>query len=170
MTNSKDKTTETKTEFSSLCGFPFDPAKKSDCYTVCKKDNPADFKACEDNFKTAPIKPKTKTVGGRGKSKWGHINGSQAGLIDDCLVTAEKPLLLEDIAAFAKGKVPRVLHHLKHLVKNKEAAIEMDKDNNIFWADNDKMKKVKSTGSVTGLFLRKPKVVKEESKKEGDKK
>ncbi len=173
MTDSKNP--ETKTEFASLCGFPFDPAKKSDCYAVCQNDNPADFKACEDNFKAAPIKPKAKPAGGKGKSKWGHINGSQAGLIDDYLVGALKPAPLEDIAEFAKGKIPRVLHHLKHLVNNKGATVNLNKDNGIFWTDNPKMKKVKSTGSVTTLFLRKPKVVEDKSKdekseKKGDKK
>ena len=163
-TDTKDletkSTKETKEEFASFCGFAFDPAKNSDCYTVCKKDEPEEFAKCLAHFETLVIKPKTKTStakGGRGKSHWGHINGTQAGLIDDALVTATTPLQLTAIAEFAQGKSPRVLHHLKHLVKNKGASVELTKDNAIYWKDNPNMSELKTHGSVSGLFLRKSK-------------
>lgn len=145
-----------KSTFTTLCGFPFDHSTKSDCHVVCQKDNPEDFKACEDHFKTTPVKPEKKAVtGGKDKSKWGHLNGSQAGLIDDCLVGAKKPLPLSEIAKFADGKPSRVLHHLKHLVKNKGAGIDLTKENLIFWSDQKNMKKVKSIGSVMTLTVKK---------------
>lgn len=165
-------TEETKEEFASFCGFEFDPAKNSDCYTVCQKDEPEEFAKCLAHFETLVIKPKAKSStakGGRGKSQWGHINGTQAGLIDDALVTAETPLQLTAISEFAQGKSPRVLHHLKHLVKNKGASIELTKDNCIYWADNPNMSGLDSHGSVSGLFLRKSKPAEKpvEKKEEG---
>ena len=158
--------------FASLCGFGFDPAKAGDCYVVCQVDNPEDFKACLANYESLEVKPKTtsKSVpGGKGKSHWGHINGTQAGLIDDALINAEHPLTLLEIATLANGRLPRVLAHLKYLVTKKEDVVSLTKDNAIFWPENPNMKGMKSVASVTTLFLRKPKKVvekKEEEKKE----
>ncbi len=116
-------------------------------------------------------KPKASSKGGRGKSFWGHINLTQAGLIDDFLVNATKPTNLTEIATSVGAKPPRVLHHLKHLVKNKGAEVELTKDNRIFWANNQNMLGLKSHGSVTGFFLRKKKPVeKKPVEKKGGKK
>ena len=164
---------ETKPEpavpFASLCSFPFDAAKAGDCFTVCKVDNPADFAACLKNYESLEIKPKaaSKSVpGGRGKSHWGHINGTQAGLIDDALVNAEHPLTVLEIATLAGGRLPRVLAHLKYLVTKKGDTVSLTKDNAIFWPENPNMKGVKSVASVVTLFLRKPKKVVEKKKEE----
>jgi hypothetical protein len=160
---------ETKTEFTSFCGFDFDSAKNSDCHEVCSKDEPEEFAKCLAHFETLEVKPKTKTStakGGRGKSFWGHINGTQAGLIDDALVTATTPSTLEAIVLFSKGRTPRVLAHIKYLVTKKGATISLTKDNCIFWNDNPNMKGLKAHGCVTGLSIKKaPKVT--EEKKEG---
>jgi len=151
MTNAKEET-----KFVSFCTFDFDPAKNSDCYGVCQKDEPDEFKRCEEHFKAKPVEEKKpRATGGKGKSEWGHVNGSQAGLIDDCLVGATKPETLDAISKFADGRKPRVLHHLKHLVNNKGVSVELTKDGCIFWKDNANMKKLKSFGSVTTLVLRK---------------
>ena len=154
--------------FASFCGFTFDPAKNSDCFQVCKKDEPEEFQKCLKNFEGLEIKPKTKTkkCGGRGKTIWGHLNGSQAGLIDDSLSTATKPILLETICLFSKGKKPRVLHHLKHLEKDLNIPVSLTEDGKIFWAENPNIKGVEIMGSISTMVLRTAKVEKEEKKEE----
>lgn len=168
---------ETKTEdkpevkFASFCGFEYDPAKKADCILVCKGENPEEYDRCVENFKIKPTKKTAKKSAGKGKSKWGHVNGSQAGLIDDCLENATKLVTLEEIqvCAGANSKA-RTLHHLKHLVNDKGVDVQMNKDKKIFWVDGKV--KAKAAGSITTMFLRKPKAEKPETKKDdkvGDK-
>ncbi len=162
------KSKEEKTEFTSFCTFPFDPATNSDCHVVCQKDEPEEFAKCLAHFQTLEVKPKAKASakGGRGKSFWGHINGTQAGLIDDCLVKAEKPVTIQEIAKFANGKLPRTLAHVKYLVKTKGAAISLTKDSHIFWHNNPNMLGLKAHGCVTGLFLKKAPTMKSTKTKE----
>lgn len=144
--------------FISFCTFPFDPAKKSDCYQMCKDDEPEEFARCLKHFEESDIKPKAPTKaksGGKGKSFWGHVKGSQAGLIDDCLVEATKPVTIQEIAEFAGSKLPRTLHHIKHLATNKGVTISLTSDKCIFWNENPNMTGLEAHGCVTGLTLRK---------------
>jgi len=166
--STKEKKPSTEEKFASLCTFPFDPNKASDCYKVCKIDNPEDFKACEENYKITPIKPKstTKVAGGRGKSHWGHINNTQAGLIDDCMVESKKPQTLDEVCAFSGGQRPRVLAHLKYLVTKKGSEINLTKDSCIFYPENLNMKDLKSFGSVTTLSIKKKKAAPVEKKED----
>jgi len=157
---------ETKTTFTSLCGFDFDPKAKGDCYTVCQSENPDEFKACEEHFKAKPAPVKKKAVkGGKGKSKWGHVNGTQAGLIDDCLVGATKLLTLEEIRDFAgAASNARTLHHLKHIVANRGADVQLNKEGKIFWVDGKV--KAKGVASISTMVLRKNKTKNADEKKE----
>lgn len=157
-------------KFASFCGFDFDPSKKSDCSEICKGENPEEFKRCEEHFKTKPVEKKVNKKS-KGKSKWGHVNGTQAGLIDDCISTAKKLLTLEEIKEFSGSATNyRTLHHLKHLVNDKNVDIQLNKDGKIFWIDGKV--KAKGVGSITTFSLKKKskksdkKEKKEENKKE----
>lgn len=165
--STKEKETPTKeTEFKSFCGFDFDPAKKSDCATTCQKENPDEYKRCVENFKTKPVKEKKKaSTGGRGKSKWGHINGTQAGLIDVCLAEATKLVTLDEIREYSGAATKaRTLHHLKHLVNDLGVDVQLNKDGKIFWAGG--YVRVAGVASITTLVLRKKKITKTKEKKE----
>ena len=108
---------EEKEVFESLCGFDFDPSKKSDCFLECQKDNPESFKACLAHFSEKPIEKK-KTAPSkekRGKNEFGHLIGCQGDLIDRALLDAENPIKLSAIAEIANARTPRTRHHILHL-------------------------------------------------------
>jgi hypothetical protein len=111
--------------FVSMCGELFDPKKAGTCYKQCSVDFPEAFASCEAHFKTkpvgSPVGEKTKRVAkaknpsGGGRTLWNHVANSQAGKIDECIVTGH-PMTIKEIASYAMGKEARCLHHLKHLV------------------------------------------------------
>ncbi len=171
-------TTNTTTNtFTPLCGIPnaFDPNEKSECCTVCKPDNPEAFAECSEFFKTNPP-TKTKSVSARGPARglsfWGHIKGTQAGLIDDALIYATEPLTLEKIAEMAGAKIPRTLDHLKWVQSDRMAMfckggnVLFTKDKKIVFTGNEKAFSVVGNLPSTDLMtvdhfnLRKPVVKK----------
>lgn len=160
---------EEKVEFTPFCGVHdvFDPSETSECVTLCKEDNPDAFEACRkhEESKPAPAKKKKAATGGRGKTVWGHVVGTQAGLIDVCLHEAVAPKTLEEIADFSGGRVPRVLHHLKHLVTDvKIGVVFTDSDKKIFWSEAGFASEIKEeTKPVTDYVLRKKAAPKKES-------
>jgi hypothetical protein len=160
---------EEKVEFTPFCDVHdvFDPSETSECVTLCKEDNPDAFEACRkhEESKPAPAKKKKAATGGRGKTVWGHVVGTQAGLIDVCLHEAVAPKTLEEIADFSGGRVPRVLHHLKHLVTDvKIGVVFTDSDKKIFWSEAGFASEIKEeTKPVTDYVLRKKAAPKKES-------
>jgi hypothetical protein len=110
---------EPETPFVTFCGCSFDPALGSDCYLECREATPEQYTRCVDHFKVVITeKPKRSPAargGKKGKNVWGHLNGSQAELIDQCLLTAVAPISLMDIAAFANAAIGRTRHHIRHL-------------------------------------------------------
>lgn len=134
-----------ESKFISMCGSEFDPKKSGSCHTQCAKDFPEAFQACVENFKREPEKParqkKTSVGGGSGKTIWNHIASSQAGLIDECIISG-KQMTLKEIAEHAKAKELRTLAHIKHLVADwkvtvlfDEREVEGKKEIFYFWAD-----------------------------------
>lgn len=126
-------------EFIPFCGIKdvFDPSPKSECSTICKVDCLQDFNEClkhhqntpkptrkrtnkpKDSDTTKPTKEKKPTLG---KSFWGHVKGTQAGLIDDCLINADRPLALDEIVACANtDRFARVLAHIKWVQESRMA-------------------------------------------------
>jgi hypothetical protein len=120
-TQAADNTPEPEAPFQSFCGFDFDPAHGSDCHTECQNATPEQYQRCVDHYQ-ATAKPKSGRASAtgtpkKGKNKWGHLNNSQAELIDRCLLE-EEPTNIAGIAEFAKARKPRTRHHLLHLKKD----------------------------------------------------
>lgn len=127
--------------FTSMCGSDFDPKKNGACHKDCQVDFPDSFKACSDNFaKSDVVKKKKSGKPAVGKTEWGHVKGKQGGLVDDFFFEG-KVGTIKEIAEFAGGKEPRIMHHMKHLVA--DVGIEIlfaDKKEEI--EDDGKKKKV----------------------------
>lgn len=142
----------------------FDPSEKSECCMVCKPDNEDAFAACLLNHTSKPAKkvrssvPRTTTGLSRAnKSFWGHVMGTQAGRIDECVTHAIIPMQLHDITEFAlTDKMARVLAHLKHVHENrmKDFApgeeILYDEDGGIFYSGNEAASKA-AIGNITPI-------------------
>jgi len=128
-------------EFKSDCGFPFDCANSSDCFTVCKMDAPQNYAACLANFEKCGKAVKTRKTTARakgpakGRSAFGHLAGSQAGLLDDALFNAGVPVTLAEMAEIAGAKVPRSGHHYRHLTNDLAVIVMMTVDKKIFLAE-----------------------------------
>lgn len=124
-----DKAAETPKKFESLCGFEFDPAKAGSCFKTCKGENAEAFEACQANFKaTAKKTTASASKAKRGKNVFGHLNGCQGSLIDDCLLTGNA-FTIQELMEAASATHPRVVSHLKHLysVWNVDLRITEDK-------------------------------------------
>ena len=126
--------TKKENTFKPFCGFDFDPSKSGDCFEICKIDNPDEFKKCLENFEKAPAPVKAKTISRttKGKSCWGHLAGSQAGLIDELLKNSAEPLSLDEISESVGGRPPRVLHHIKHLEKDLNLDVRATSEKGIY--------------------------------------
>ena len=141
-----------ESKFISMCGSEFDPKKSGSCAKDCSKDFPEAYKACSENFKVKPEAKgkakKAKAPVGGGKTRWNHVANSQAGKIDEVIITGE-PKSLKEIAEFANAKEPRTLAHMQHLVADWGIEIlyttrkdEAGKDETIFfWSEKDKRRK-----------------------------
>lgn len=122
---------EPEVKFVPFCGeFEFDPKKNSSCNTDCKSDNPEEFAKCQEHFKNKKVEPVTRTpqTPGAGTNAWGRRIGSQAELIEQCLLDKE-PMTTKDIAKFADCAEARVRRHYLRLI-HKELGDRMDADGN----------------------------------------
>lgn len=123
-----ENTPEPEAPFQSYCGFDFDPAHGSDCHTECKEATPEQYERCLKHYKETaqPKSSKASKTGTprKGKNRWGHLNNSQAELIDRCLLQ-EEPTNIAGIAEFAGARKPRTRHHLLHLKKDWNVALSI---------------------------------------------
>lgn len=154
-------------EFIPFCGIKdvFDPSSTSECSTICRKDCPDAFADCLKHQETKPSITKKRTSSATkerkpsaGKSFFGHVRGTQAGLIDDCLMNAERPMALDEIADCAgTERMPRVLHHIKHVQNNRmsqyapDGNIWFNKESGYIHFDGNKTAHPASEGILIGI-------------------
>lgn len=123
-------------KFFSFCGFPFDPDKNSECYTMCKEDSPEEFNKCLENFKKKPVAPKKKKKkksSGEGMNRFGRRIGSQAALIEKAL-DEEEPMTVKELAEYAGCEANRVRRHFRRLIHTEQKAkVLIDPDGKVFF-------------------------------------
>ncbi len=109
--------------------------KEDDCKT-CKKDFPAEFKACKAATKKAKAsKPKKSTGTPKLRTRYGHIAGSMSGDIDNMLwkgmkLKAMAKKLAKDHKREEKAAQAKIRGHIKHLENNKGIKVS-DKDDTL---------------------------------------
>ena len=148
-TQEPEKVEETA-PFVAFCGESFDCKANSECFTICKADNPEEFAKCEAHFKATAV-PAEKAKSGkpkRGKNVYGHLIGSQAGLIDDALTLAEGPVTIEEIAEFAGAKKPRTRHHIKHLQNDWKVIVKITPEKKLFLGTLTRFKELSVTEGI----------------------
>ena len=109
----------TETDFQSMCGQDYNPAKSAVCQKTCAKENPADQKACVAQFaKTAQGKKAAAKKASVGMNKWNHRNGCQGDRIDQALEGGFQGTVTQ-LADTLKLRQARVSSHIKHLFDEK---------------------------------------------------
>jgi len=61
----------------------------------------------------------------KSKTKFGHFVGTQAGAIDEALISAKKAMTLEELSKKLSLSVPRIKSHIRHLETVKKLKFEI---------------------------------------------